>query len=110
MTNVPNFSIDLTQIAVAIIGLLSALITYRLVPWIKANTTAKQLTIIKAAVQTAVFAAEQLYGAGEGDKKFDYALDWLRKHGYDACKADIEAAVYELINGPETQKVAKPDE
>lgn len=108
-----DLTIDLTQIVVAIIGLLSALITYRLVPWIKANTTSKQQMIIKAAVQTAVFAAEQLYGAGEGEKKFDYAIQWLRDHGYDVGKADIEAAVYELINSPfkvATLEVANPEE
>lgn len=94
-----NVNIDITQIVVAIIGLLSALITYRLIPWIKANTNEKQQAMIKAAVQTAVFAAEQIYGAGEGDKKFDYAVNWLKEHGYDVDKTDIEAAVYELING-----------
>lgn len=104
----PNITIDITQIVVAFIGLLSALITYRLVPYIKAKTTVQQQAFIKAAVQTAVFAAEQLYGAGEGEKKFDYAIQWLRDHGYDVCKADIEAAVYELINGP--KEVANPAE
>ena len=94
----PNFTIDLTQIVVALIGLLSALITYRLIPWLKANTTEKQRVLIKAAVQTAVYAAEQMYGAGEGDKKFEYAINWLREQGYDVSKADIEAAVYELLN------------
>lgn len=94
----PNFTIDLTQIVVALIGLLSALITYRLIPWLKANTTEKQRVLIKAAIQTAVYAAEQMYGAGEGDKKFDYAINWLREQGYDVSKAEIEAAVYELIN------------
>lgn len=94
----PNVTIDITQIVVAIIGLLSALITYRVVPWLKANTTVKQQAIIKAAVQTAVFAAEQIYGAGEGEKKFDYAINWLRDKGYDVDKAEIEAAVYGLIN------------
>ena len=94
-----NMNIDLTQIIVAFIGLLSAIITYRLVPWIKANTNEKQQAMIKAAVQTAVFAAEQIYGAGEGEKKFEYAIQWLKEQGYDVDKNDIEAAVYELIHG-----------
>lgn len=94
----PNISIDLTQIVIALIGLFSALITYRLVPWIKANTTEKQQSILKAAVDIAIFAAEQMYGAGEGDKKFSYAIKWLNDHGFDVDKADIEAEVYERIN------------
>lgn len=94
----PATTIDLTQIIVAIIGLLSALITYRLIPWIKANTTVKQQVMIKSAVQIAVFAAEQLYGSGHGAEKFEYAMQWLRDRNYDADKAEIEAAVYELLN------------
>ena len=93
-----NTTIDVTQIIVAIIGLLSAIITYRIIPWIKANTTEKQQAIIRAAIQTAVYAAEQLYGAGHGQEKYDYAVDWLKSHGYDVDKAEIEAAVYEFLN------------
>lgn len=94
----PNVNIDITQIVVAIIGLLSALITYRLVPWIKANTNTKQQAFIKAAVQTAVFAAEQIYGAGAGPDKFKYVQDWLMARGIEFDKADIEAAVYEFMH------------
>lgn len=93
-----NMNIDLTQIVVALIGLLSAFITYRLIPWLKTNTDEKQRAMIKAAVQTAVFAAEQIYGAGEGDKKFDYVVNWLKEQGYDVGKTEIESAVYELLN------------
>ena len=93
-----NVNVDLTQIVVALIGLLSALITYRLIPWLKANTNIKQQAMIKAAVQTAVYAAEQIYGAGEGEKKFDYVVNWLKEQGYDVGKTDIEAAVYKLLN------------
>lgn len=93
-----NMNIDLTQVVVALIGLLSAFITYRLIPWIKTNTDVKQQTLIRAAVQTAVFAAEQLYGAGEGEKKFDYVVNWLKEKGYDVGKTEIEGAVYELLN------------
>ena len=91
-------TIDITQIVVALIGLLSALITYRLIPWIKANTNVKQQAMIKAAVQTAVFAAEQIYGAGEGEKKFEYVVNWLKEQGYDVSKTEIEGAVFELLN------------
>lgn len=94
----PNFTIDLTQIVVAVIGLLSALITYRLVPWIKANTNVKQQQMLKIAVETAVFAAEQIYGAGNGSEKFDYVVQWLQSKGFDADKTEIESAVYTFFN------------
>ena len=92
----PN--INLTPILQAIIGLLAALITYRLIPWIKANTSIKQQALIRATVQTLVFAAEQLYGAGNGSKKLEYVKEQLAKKGYDVDRAEIEAAVYEAFN------------
>ena len=91
-------NINLTPILQALIGLLAALITYRLVPWIKANTNLKQQSFLHAAVQTAVFAAEQIYGAGNGEEKFKYVCDQLAAKGYDIDKAEIEAAVYTQFN------------
>lgn len=91
--------INLTPIIQAIIGVLAALITYRLIPWIKANTTEKQRALLEAAIQTAVFAAEQIYGAGKGAEKLDYAVAWLHDRGYDVSRADIEACVYNYLNG-----------
>ena len=96
--------INLTPILLAIIDLLAALITYKLVPLIKAKTDEKQRALLEAAIQTAVFAAEQLYGAGKGAEKLDYAVAWLHERGYDISRADIEAAVYNYINGPKEDK------
>lgn len=85
--------INLTPIIQALIGLLAALITYRLVPWIKANTTAKQQAILRAAIQTAIFAAEQIYGAGHGEEKLNYAIKYLEDNGFTVDTREIEAAV-----------------
>lgn len=86
-------TIDLTKIFIAIIELMAAIITYKLIPLIKAKTTEKQRALLEAAVETAVFAAEQIYGAGEGAKKLDYAVAWLHERGYDISRAEIEACV-----------------
>lgn len=91
-------NINLTPILQAIIGLLAALITYRLIPWIKARTTASQQEMMRAAVRVAVFAAEQIYGSGKGEEKLDYAFKWLEDRGYTVSRAEIEAAVYESMN------------
>lgn len=94
-------NINLTPILQAIIGLLAALISYRLIPWIKARTTVVQQEQLETAVRIAIFAAEQIYGAGKGAEKFDYAVAWLHEHGYDVSKADIEAAVCEYFGHDE---------
>ena len=91
-------NINLTPVLQAVIGLLAALITYKLIPWIKARTTTAQQEQIKAAVKIAVFAAEQIYGAGKGEEKLDYAVAWLHDHGYDVSRAEIEATIYDYLN------------
>lgn len=91
-------NIDLTPVFQAIIALLAALVTYKLIPWIKARTTESQQANIRAAVKIAVFAAEQLYGAGNGKKKLQYARDRLREQGFDIDTDTIESIVGEYLN------------
>ena len=96
-------TIDLTPIFQALIALLAALITTRLIPWIKARTSAAQQANLAALAKIAVYAAEQIYGAGEGDKKLNYARQVLLSAGYDIntdiLRAAIESAVHDI---PET--------
>ena len=89
-------AIDLTPIFQAFIGFLAALITHKLIPWIQARTTAQQQEMLRAAVSVAVFAAEQLYGAGAGKDKLMYVKGQLAKKGYKIDVDEIEAAVREL--------------
>lgn len=94
-------AIDLTPVAQAVITLLAALITYRLIPWIKARTTQQQQANLSALASTLVFAAEQLYGANRGQEKLAYVTEILRDHGYDVDSqevlATVEAAVKQLL-------------
>lgn len=88
--------IDLTPILEAVISLAVALITYKLIPWIKAQTDGKQQDLLRATVKTLVFAADQLYGAGKGEEKLDYVIAEMEKRGFTADRAAIEAAVKQL--------------
>lgn len=90
----PN--IDLTPIIEALIGLLAAIVTYKLIPLIKANTTAKQRELLQVTVRTLVYAAEQIYGSGTGAKKLTYVQEQLRQRGFEVDMAEIEGAVREL--------------
>ena len=91
-------NIDLTPIFQAVVALLAALVTYKLVPWIKARTTESQQALLSATVRTLVYAAEQLYGAGKGEEKLDYVITELERRGFTADRAQIEAAVAEQLN------------
>lgn len=96
--------INLTPIVNALLTVLAVLITVYLIPWIKSQTTEKQREEINAWVKIAVQAAEQLYkGAGQGEQKKQYVLDYLASKGFtiDADSIDkmIEAAVLEINKG-----------
>lgn len=94
-------NIDLTTIINAVIALLAAVVTYRIIPWLKARTTNEQQIYIRALVKAGVFAAEQIYNAeGMGHQKMEYVKQWLQSHGLDIDVAEIEAAVSEYINKP----------
>lgn len=92
-------AIDLTPVIQAIIALLAAIVTYKIIPWIKAKTSNEQQTLLEAAVRTLVFAAEQIYGAGNGREKMQYVVEKLKEKGFTASVDDIEAAVYNYLSG-----------
>ena len=94
-------NIDLTPIFQAIIALLAALVTYRVIPWIKARTSNEQQIYMRALVKAGVYAAEQIYSAdGMGTQKMEYVKKWMQMHGFDIDVTEIEAAVSEYINRP----------
>lgn len=102
-------NIDLTPIFEAIITIIAALITTRLIPWIKTKTTNEQQALMYATAKTLVFAAEQLYGAGEGAAKMDYVINHLEAKGFTADRDSIEAIVKENIANLHAAKPVAPE-
>ena len=97
-------NIDLTTIINAVIALLAALVTYRVIPWLKAKTNAEQQAYIRALVKAGVFAAEQIYkDHGMGRQKMEYVKNFLHGYGFDINVTEIEAAVAEYINFPDAK-------
>ena len=94
--------LDLTQLAQTIISLAAGIVSLYLVPWLRSKLTNEQLSKAKSWVQIAVYAAEKLYGAGNGDQKLVYAEEILRKHGIRldtaTLKAMIDAQIKEMEN------------
>ena len=96
--------IDITPVVNAVIALIAALISVFIIPWIKANTTAHQQKTMIELIQVAVSAAEQIYsGAGRGEEKKQYVLEFLASKGVkvddEAVNAAIESAVQQLNSG-----------
>ena len=88
--------IALTPLFQALLAFLASLVTYKLIPWINARTTIQQQEKLRAAVKVAVFAAEQMFGAGNGKEKLMYAKGRLAEIGFKIDIDEIEAAVREL--------------
>ena len=91
----------LVKIILAVIALLSAIITGVVVPYIRSKTTATQRDNIYTIVQLAVGAAEQIYfKPGEGEQKKQYVVNYLSSKGIKLTVEElnifIESAVKEL--------------
>ena len=106
-------NINLTPIFQAVIALIAALITYKLIPWIKAKTSNEQQQAMRTMVKVLVFSAEQIYGAGHGHEKLEYVKQQLEFAGFSIDVAEIEAAVGEYLNNVPcvyTAQVQLPEE
>ena len=90
-------AIDLTPLLQAVLMVLGALITHRLVPWIKARTTAQQQSNLLAAVNTFVYGAEQVFGAGKGAEKLAYVQNALKDAGYSVDASEVMATVEAMV-------------
>ncbi|OPY85127.1 MAG: hypothetical protein A4E65_00184 [Syntrophorhabdus sp. PtaU1.Bin153] len=100
--------IDLTPFFQSLIALLASIITVKLIPWINSRTNAQQQSKMRAAVRVAVFAAEQLYGAGNGKDKLMFVKGKLSQQGFKIDVDEIEAQVRELTaEGASVQKAVK---
>ena len=94
-------NIDITQIVVAVIGLLGIIITSVVVPLIKSKLTNSQWESIKNYALAGVQAAEIIFNAqGQGEAKFEWVADYIEQqcaaHGIkidgDTIKVVIENA------------------
>lgn len=101
--------IDLTPIFQALIGLLAAVVTVKVIPWIKAKTTAEQQQKMLAAAKTAVYAAEQMLGPGFGKNKLEQVRVWLIAQGYDVNSQSIISAIEAAVQQLSLAQTKPPD-
>ena len=97
--------IDITEIVVAVLGLLGLIITTVLVPWIKSKMTNEQWQMIVNYAYAGVQAAEIIFNAqGQGEAKFEWVAYYIEqrcaerniKIDADTIKIVIENAWAEL--------------
>ena len=96
-------------IAMAIISIAGALVSAYVIPWIKANISAKDMDTIVFWVRFAVRCADQLFTPEEWEKKKEYVkqyiIDKCEQLGLKLSEVDIntliEAAVNQIHHGGE---------
>lgn len=72
--------IDITQLVIALIGILCTAITTYLIPYFKSKTTTTQQANILNWAKLGVQCAEILYtGSGKGDEKRAYVEKYIQK-------------------------------
>lgn len=98
-------TIDITEIVIALIGLLSVIITSVIVPWIKSKTTVNQQEFIRTMVTVAVYAAQQLFNTD--DEKKAYALkevaDALAAHNIKLSTSEISTYIEGVLKNIKTE-------
>lgn len=103
---------DLTNILECVIGIISALISAFLIPYIKNSLSEAKRSRLIYWTEIAVKAAEQLYGSKTGKQKKEYVTAFLLSKGIvvdiDEVTALIESEVYKLTKeGGETVEEKK---
>ena len=98
-----------TQILLAVISIIGALITGVLIPYLKTKTTKAQREDVEYWTGIAIQAVEKYYEGQpqKGQVKKEFVMDFMTEHGYDISDEQmtllIDALVEELINKPKEE-------
>lgn len=84
---------DLTPIINAAIALTAAIVSAFVIPWIRRNTSAKDLETFLGWVEIAVAAAEQLYDSSQGAEKKKMVIGFLSEKGFTFTEREIDNAI-----------------
>lgn len=96
-----EFQVDLTQLILAIIGIMASVVSVYLIPLIKAKLGANKWDQFMKIVSVAVDAAEQLGLTDVVISKLEYAMQQVKltmqKQGLTYDDATIRAAIESLV-------------
>jgi len=101
----PMFTVNVTQLLIAIIGVvfssLLAWIVRAVIPplkrWLDEHTTTEQQTRAWTMIKWLVEAAEQtIVGYSKGSERMDWVISELKARGIEVDRALVEAAVKEM--------------
>jgi hypothetical protein len=97
-TDPGGIDFDVTDLLNWIIRILFSLIIYQAIPWLRTKLGERRFQNVMAAIGVAVNAAEEEFHAGNGTKKYNYVVDYLKRKHIKFDEAEIKGTVYEQIN------------
>lgn len=91
--------IDWTQIILALISLIGAILTTVIVPYIRAKTTKQQRENIYTIIQSAVWAADQMFKTSDptGGIRNTWVMNTLKEMNLDISQKDLVRLVEEAV-------------
>ena len=89
--------IDVTDIILSLMALLASMAASLVLPYLRQKLGSERAEALSRAARLAVLAAEQLFGAGRGGEKLQFAKNYLESRGFTADEVAIEAAVAEYF-------------
>ncbi|MHC1750744.1 MAG: phage holin, LLH family [Cellulosilyticaceae bacterium] len=91
-----DFIFELLKLSVMVLGVV---VTYKVIPWIKAKTTTEQRKEAAYWIEIAVQVAEQVYkDKGQGTLKKEYVLEWLNKNGIKITAGQSDILIDLIVN------------
>lgn len=82
------------EILKLVIMILSAIVVYRIIPFLKAKTSIEQREEAEYWIRVAIRVAEQIYkDKGQGTLKKEYVLEWLNKNGIQITKEQADVLI-----------------
>ena len=94
--------IEITEVLVCFITLLTALVEIYAIPWIKSKISNAKLEQLVEFAKIGVQAAEQMMKDRKGEEKKAFVVEYLEAKGLhfdeETINAAIEAAVLEMNN------------
>lgn len=90
-------NVDWTQIFLAILTIISALVTGFLIPYLRAKLTDKQKSDLAFWLDILVAAAETAYGSGQGKEKKEWVLMRLKELGIQFDEQIISDAIEAFV-------------
>lgn len=91
--------IDWTQIILALISLFGAILTAVVIPFIRSKTTKQQRENIYTIIQSAVWAADQMFKASDpsGGIRNTWVMNTLKEMNLDISQKDLVRLVEEAV-------------